>query len=124
MKIYPIDSNIIDIVSDLANCSEGIKTDKYQIRIQNYLINLSQFGVCECLVFDENETIIDGFVRWKSEFEYKGIPFSALLGGFYNTTANPIDPDIYKYIHLPENYKHQYELRMESVRKFHKQLGI
>jgi hypothetical protein len=119
MKIYPIDISIIDISESFLNTRTCTEKDRYQIKIQNYLINVSQFGVCECLVFNDNDEIIDGFVRWRSEFEYKGIPFSALLGGFYDTVANPIDSTIYKYIRLQDNYKHQYELRVESMKKIH-----
>jgi hypothetical protein len=97
MRIAPKDDTLYNRVFDLLTLHETCKLGENQVRIDNYLINI-HYGPTECLVFNDNEEIVDGFVKDSSYYwVYKGKLFSELLGGIDGVAsiASPINPSEY-----------------------------
>lgn len=95
MRILPKDPSIHKITTDLIldNCINPF--NKQQIRLNNYLINI-HLGVSECILFDNDENIVDGFVtKFGGFWLYKGKTFFELLGSVEGI-ANPLHKSLYE----------------------------
>lgn len=76
MIIYPKSANLLTKICELA--AEHKLWPFGQYRINQYLINMHRFPD-ECLVFDENEIIVDGYVVSDTELKYNDKTFTELL---------------------------------------------